>query len=100
MGLGASIRVHGTAPRRSRTEPALPGEQTVMYRDIPEELRSLIEPIVQDFGFELVDVALHRGRSPWQLRITLDTPQGDGRVSVERCAEVSREIGTQLDAAD
>src|SRR4029453_2472724 len=72
----------------------------IVYRDIPEELRSLIEPIVQDFGFELVDVALHRGRSPWQLRITLDTPQGDGRVSVERCAEVSREIGTQLDAAD
>ena len=71
-----------------------------MYRDIPAELCSLIEPIVQDFGFELVDVALHRGRSPWQLRITLDTPQGDGRVPVERCAEVSREIGTQLDAAD
>jgi ribosome maturation factor RimP len=71
-----------------------------VYRDIPEELRSLIEPIVQDFGFELVDVALHRGRSPWQLRITLDTPQGDGKVSIERCAEVSREIGTQLDAAD
>ena len=71
-----------------------------MYRDIPEELRSLIEPIVQDFGFELVDVALHRGRSPWQLRITLDTPEGDGRVSVERCAEVSRELGTALDAAD
>lgn len=71
-----------------------------MYRDIPEELRSLIEPIVQDFGFELVDVALHRGRSPWQLRIMLDTPEGDGRVSVERCAEVSRELGSALDAAD
>jgi ribosome maturation factor RimP len=71
-----------------------------MYRDIPEELRGLIEPIVRDFGLELVDVALHRGRSPWQLRVTLDTPQGDGRISVERCAEVSREIGTQLDAED
>ena len=71
-----------------------------MYRDIPEDLRALIEPIVQDFGFELVDVALHRGRSPWHVRITLDTPQGDGRVSIERCAEVSREVGTALDAAD
>lgn len=70
-----------------------------MYRDIPEELRQLIEPVVQDFGFELVDVALHRGRSPWLLRVTLDTPQGDGCVSIERCAQVSREIGTQLDAA-
>lgn len=75
-------------------------EQQVMYRDIPEELRRLIEPIVMDHGLELVDVALHRGRSPWLLRVTLDTPEGDGRVSVERCAEVSREIGTQLDAGD
>lgn len=71
-----------------------------MYRDIPEELRRLIEPVVQDSGFELVDVALHRGRSPWLLRVILDTPQGDGSVSIERCAAVSREIGTQLDAAD
>jgi ribosome maturation factor RimP len=71
-----------------------------VYRDIPEELRALIEPIAQDHGVELVDVALHRGRSPWHLRVTVDTPQGDGRVPVERCAEVSRELGTQLDAVD
>jgi ribosome maturation factor RimP len=30
----------------------------------------------------------------------VDTPEGDGRVSVERCAEASREIGSALDAAD
>ena len=30
----------------------------------------------------------------------MDTPEGDGRVSVEACAQVSREIGTQLDAGD
>ena len=34
------------------------------------------------------------------LRVTVDTPLGDGRVSVERCAMASREIGTQLDAVD
>jgi len=71
-----------------------------MYRDIPEELRNLIEPVAIDAGFELVNVALQRGRPPWLLRITLDTPEGDGRVPVDRCAEVSREIETQLDAAD
>jgi len=71
-----------------------------MYRDIPEELREIIEPVVVDAGLELVDVFLARGPRPWLLRVTLDTPAGDGRVSVERCAEVSREIGTQLDAAD
>jgi ribosome maturation factor RimP len=71
-----------------------------VYRDIPEELRVLIEPVVGDAGFELVDALLTRGRAPWLLRVTIDTPQGDGRVPIERCASVSREIGSQLDAAD
>lgn len=71
-----------------------------MYRDIPEELRTLIEPVVEDAGFELVDAVLTRGRRPWLLRVTIDTPEGDGRVSIERCAGVSREIGVQLDATD
>jgi len=71
-----------------------------MYRDIPEELRTLIEPIVADHGLELMDADLVRGRGPWQLRVVLDTPAGDGAVSVEACADVSREIGTQLDATD
>lgn len=71
-----------------------------MYRDIPEELKALIEPLVEDAGFELVDVKLTRGRQPWLLRITIDNPNGDGRVGVDRCADVSREVETHLDAGD
>lgn len=71
-----------------------------MYRDIPEDLRALIEPVVTDAGLELVDVSLTRGRPPWHLRVTVDTPEGDGHVPVDRCAAVSREIGTNLDASD
>ena len=71
-----------------------------MYRDIPPELRALIEPIVEANGYELVDVEVRRGRPPWLVRITIDTPQGDGRVPVDHCAEVSREVGTHLDAED
>jgi len=71
-----------------------------MYRDIPEALRGLVEPIVEAADLELVDLRLTRGRPPWLLRITIDNPSGDGRVAVDRCAEVSREIGAQLDAAD
>ena len=71
-----------------------------MYRDIPEEMRALIEPIVTEHGLELVDVERRQGRAPWLVRVIVDTPTGDGRVPVDRCAEVSREIGIHLDATD
>jgi ribosome maturation factor RimP len=71
-----------------------------MYRDIPEELRTLVEPVIEDAGYELVDLVLVRGRGSWQLRITLDTEAGDGCVPVDAIAGVSRELGTLLDATD
>ena len=75
-------------------------ENIELYRDIPEEMRRLIEPIVQDHGLELVDVERRQGRAPWQLRVVVDNECGDGRVPVERCARVSQEIAVGLDAND
>jgi len=61
----------------------------------------VIEPVVQDHGCELLDVESLAGSSrAGLLRITIDRREGDGRVGVERCAEISREIGTQLDVSD
>ena len=71
-----------------------------MYREIPEEMRALIEPIVDDHGLELVDVDLKRGRAPWTVRVIVDTPEGNGCVPLDECAQVSREIGSHLDAGD
>lgn len=59
-----------------------------------------IEPIVADHGLELVDVEFTRGRPPWRLRVIIDTHAGDGRVPVDACAGVSRELATHLDAGD
>ena len=47
-------------------------ETVTMYRDIPEELRRLIEPVVEHAGFELVDALVTRGRPPWLLRVTIE----------------------------
>jgi ribosome maturation factor RimP len=70
-----------------------------MYRDIPDSLRALIEPVVADHGLELVDADVARGPGGTLVRVVVDTPSGDGRVAIERCAEVSREIGSCLDAS-
>ncbi len=69
-----------------------------MYRDIPDDLRRLIEPLAQDHGLELVDVAFHRGRAPHRLVVVVDTPTGDGRVPIDDCAALSRELSIHLDA--
>lgn len=71
-----------------------------MYRDIPDEWRVLIEPIVEEHGYELMDVERVIGPGSLLLRITIDSPSGDGRVRVDDIARVSREIETQLDASD
>ncbi len=71
-----------------------------MYSDIPDELRQLIEPVVEDHGYELMSVESVHGRQAVLLRITIDSRAGDGRVPVDDIAAVSREVETSLDAAD
>jgi ribosome maturation factor RimP len=69
-----------------------------MYRDMPPRLRELVEPIVAAHGLELVDAEATGGPASALVRVVVDTPAGDGRVAIERCAALSREIGTTLDA--
>ncbi len=61
---------------------------------------TVIEPVVSEYGLELVDAELLQGPGAALLRVTLDTPRGDGQVSIESCAEISRELGVHLDAAN
>lgn len=60
----------------------------------------MIEPVVTEHGCALVDVEIARNRGTGLLRVTVDSESGDGRVPVEKCAAVSREVETLLDAAD
>jgi len=48
----------------------------------------------------LVDVEVAKNRGMGLVRITVDHPSGDGRVEIERCVAISREVETLLDAAD
>jgi ribosome maturation factor RimP len=86
-------------PGRKPGKKGLKGDGHI-YRDIPEELRALIEPVVDEHDCELVDVEVARNRGKGLLRITVDNPNGDGRVAIARCAAISREIETLIDAAD
>lgn len=71
-----------------------------MYNDIQPEIRGVAEPVIQAHGLELVDATLKQGSGKSELQIIVDTPAGDGRVKLDTCAAVSREIGHGLEAAD
>ena len=60
-------------------------------------LRERIESGVRALGFELVDVELAGGRQHQMLRVYIDGPQG---ITVDDCAEVSRQLAAILDVED
>ncbi len=70
-----------------------------MYKDIPENMLGIIEPVAASHGLEIVDIEVQQGRGKGFLRIIVDTPEGDGKVTVDGCAAVSREVGHGIDAA-
>ena len=66
-----------------------------MLGDSPH-LRALLEPLVDDLGYELVLVELV-GSSPRTLRLYIDAPGG---VLLDDCETVSRNVSALLDVDD
>lgn len=62
---------------------------------IINEVSRLAEPLLDEFGFEMVDVEFQFERGRWILRIFIDK---HGGVTVDDCARVSRELGDLIDA--
>jgi ribosome maturation factor RimP len=61
------------------------------------EVASLVEPILQEMAFELVDVEFLHSQGRWVLRLTIDR---EGGVTIDDCARVSRELGDLIEVKD
>jgi ribosome maturation factor RimP len=68
-----------------------------MDRDLIPSLWSMIEPVLEPEGIELVDIEFKLEGGRWVLRLYIDTPRG---VSLDDCELVSRQIGALLDIKD
>lgn len=62
-----------------------------------ETVTDLVQPIVDQHSFELVDVEFVKEGKSWYLRIYIDKPGG---INIEECAIVSDELSEKLDAQD
>lgn len=61
------------------------------------EISKLVEPILSSLGFELIDVVYLSSCGRWVLRLYIDK---EGGVSIDDCANVSRELGDLIDIQD
>lgn len=62
-----------------------------------QKAEALVTPIVEKYGFELVDVEYVKEGGNFYLRAYVDKPGG---ITVEDCETVSREFSDKLDEAD
>lgn len=62
-----------------------------------EQIEELVTPILDDLQFELVDLVYQRESRGWVLRFFLDK---EGGITLDDCAEASREISALLDVED
>ena len=64
---------------------------------ITDQIEQLIQPILDDLGLELVDLIYQRETRGFVLRFLLDK---EGGITLDLCAEASREISALLDVED
>ena len=67
------------------------------FEKLLQEVRQVVEPILESQGFELVDLEYQRESQGWVLRIYLDR---QGGVSLDDCAGISHEVGAVLEVKD
>jgi ribosome maturation factor RimP len=67
------------------------------FEKLLQEVRQVIEPILESQGFGLVDLEYQRENQGWVLRIYLDR---EGGVSLDDCTGVSHEVGAVLEVKD
>ena len=66
-------------------------------QEVIERVHRLVGPVLLSEGFELVEVEYRREARGWVLRLYVDK---EGGITLDDCAQISREIGRNLDVED
>jgi ribosome maturation factor RimP len=68
------------------------------YSEINEELNKIIQPALEENGFELIELIFAQSRSNSTVTILVD--RVGGGINLGDCTMLNRKIGELLDAAD
>lgn len=64
---------------------------------VVQTVESVILPVLEDLGLELVDIEYRREGKGWVLRIFIDK---EGGITVDDCTAVSHQVGDLIDIDD
>ena len=64
---------------------------------VDKRLAEIVEPVIEDMGYELVRIRLMGGHTP-TLQIMAEKPEGG--IEVDACAEISTMVSAVLDVED
>jgi ribosome maturation factor RimP len=67
-----------------------------------ERLIGLVEPLLEQLGYELVDIEWQSAQRDGVMRVYIDRLQGrdGGHIGIDDCERVSREVSALLDVED
>ncbi len=69
----------------------------MLEKEIVDRVRAIADPVLLDWGMELVDLEYRIESRGWVLRLFLDK---EGGVTLDDCTRVSQELGRILDIED
>ena len=73
------------------------GESMSVREQYEQKAEAMAQPIIDQFGFELVDVEYVKEAGNWYLRFYIDK---EGGITVDDCEAVSRAFSDKLDEND
>jgi ribosome maturation factor RimP len=69
-----------------------------MYREtLRQSVADIIAPLLEEQGFELIELQLQQRKGQWLVRVFADA---EGGISLEDCRRLSLTLGQVLDAED
>lgn len=68
-----------------------------MSKTVAQTVEQLIQPYIQEEGFELVDIEYVKEGGQYFLRVYVDKPGG---IDIEDCSRISEYLGAKLDEED
>ena len=71
--------------------------ESAQMSEIREKLKELLIPIAESSGAFVIDVAVRNERGGKLVQAFIDTDKG---VTIDQCAEISRELARQLDLSN